>query len=185
MGYGVALQTGYKYAVQKGYRYLVQMDGDGQHDPAGIEALLLLVRNDKTDLALGSRFLGAGSYRPSTIRLLGMKFFRFLLFLLSGRRISDTTTGFQAMNRKVLKLFVSDLFPCDYPDADVILLLSLFDLRIGEAPVTMYVNQYGKSMHRNPVRVLYYIFKMVMSLLLTKIRKYSVPGMCDPERSGG
>jgi hypothetical protein len=185
MGYGVALQTGYKYAMRHGYRYLVQMDGDGQHDPGGIGALLDAVKNDMADVALGSRFVGSGSYHPTTIRLLGIKFFRFILFLLSGRHINDITTGFQAMNLRVLNLFIQDVFPCDYPDADIILLLSRFGFRITEVPVTMYANQYGKSMHHNPVKVMYYVFKMFLSLLLTKLRKYSVPGLQGPERNGG
>lgn len=183
MGYGVSLQTGYKYAVRNHYRYVAQMDGDGQHDPEGIGRLLDIVKGGASDIALGSRFHEQSTYRPSSVRLMGIRLFRFMLRVLSGRDIKDVTTGFQAMNRRVLDVFVSDAFPCDYPDADVILLLSKLGFTVQEVPVTMYPNLSGKSMHRNPLKVLYYIFKMFLSMLLTQIRKYSVPN--DARDRGG
>ncbi len=176
MGYGVSLQTGYKYAVRKNYHYVVQMDGDGQHDPGGIETLLQVIKSETSDIALGSRFLGPNTYRPSIFRLIGIRLFRFVLKILSGQDIKDVTTGFQALNRKVLNVFISDIFPCDYPDADVIMLLSKLGFKIEEVPVIMYPKQNAKSMHRNPIEVLYYVFKMFLSMFLTKLRKYNIPG---------
>lgn len=183
MGYGVSLQTGYKFAVRNDYRYLVQIDGDGQHDPEGIGELLGVVKSGSADVALGSRFLGGNNYRPSLFRLMGIRLFRFMLRLLSGKNIMDVTTGFQAMNRRVLNLFISDAFPCDYPDADVILLLLMLGFTVRETPVTMYPSPSGKSMHRNPLKALYYIFKMFLSMLLTRLRKYPVPDA--PGQEGG
>jgi glycosyltransferase involved in cell wall biosynthesis len=174
MGYGVSLQTGYKYAVRNNYHYLIQMDGDGQHDPAGITILLETVKAQGADIVLGSRFLGTNTYKPSIYRGIGIMVFRFLLRAFSGQKILDVTTGFQAMNRRVLNLFVTDVFPCDYPDADVILLLSKLKFRIKEMPVTMHPNLSGKSIHSSPFKVLYYIFKMSLSMLLTKLRRYSI-----------
>lgn len=176
MGYGVALQTGYKFAVRKNYRYLVQLDGDGQHAPESIGNLLAAVKDGSYDIALGSRFLGKGNYTPSIYRRIGINLFRLILRLLSGKNIKDITTGFQAMNRKVLNLFAQDVFPADYPDADVIILLSKLNFRITEVPVIMYPNQEGRSMHRNPLKVLYYVFKMFLAMFLTKLRRYSLPG---------
>lgn len=174
MGYGVSVQTGYKYAVRNNYSYLVQIDGDGQHDPEGIGRLLPVVKGGSADIALGSRFLGSGDYKTSMYRLIGIKVFRLVLFMLSGQRIKDVTTGFQAMNRRVLDLFISDAFPCDFPDADVILLLALLGFKISEVPVKMYPREHGVSMHKNPFKILYYIFKMLLSMILTGLRKYKV-----------
>ena len=174
MGYGVSLQTGYKYAVRNNYHYLIQMDGDGQHDPAGIRILLDTIKDRESDIVLGSRFMGPGTYKPSVFRGIGIRLFRFFLQVLSGQQIQDVTTGFQAMNRRVLDLFITDIFPCDYPDADVILLLSKLNFRIKEVPVTMHPDLSGKSIHSNPLNVLYYIFKMSLSMFLTKLRRYSI-----------
>lgn len=172
MGYGVSLQTGYKYALLNGFEYLVQIDGDGQHEPKDIRVLLSKLKEKDCDIVLGSRFLGQATYKPSLCRAIGIKFFRSLLRLLSRRNISDPTTGFQAMNKKVLRLFVRDLFPYDYPDADIIILLSKLNFKIEEAPVSMYCNPQGKSMHKGIFNVAYYIFKMLLSMFIIKLRRY-------------
>lgn len=171
LGYGTTIQTGYKYAYRNGYDYLVQVDGDGQHEIRDIGKLLAVVRADEADLALGSRFLEDCGYRHSALRNLGMHFFQAILRLLIRRDISDPTSGFQAMNRKVLGVFIQDYFPCDYPDADVIVLLDTLKFRVKEVAVRMYAGNQGKSMHSKPMDVAYYMFKMVVSIFLTKYRK--------------
>lgn len=170
MGYGSTIQTGYKFAFARGYKYLVQIDGDGQHDPAFIPALLKPIIAGSADLALGSRFLDKSSYRPPLIRRVGIAFFGNLISFIIGRRVSDPTSGFQAFNRSVLGFFTSDAFPCDYPDADVLLVLGLAGFEIAEVPVKMYANQDGKSMH-NGLKPLYYIFKMLLSIAVTLMRR--------------
>lgn len=173
MGYGVTIQTGYKYAVSKAYDFIVQIDGDGQHDPAYIKDLLKPVISGDTDLALGSRFLAVESYRPSLSRRLGIVFFRKLVSILIGRSITDPTSGFQAFNSSVAAFFTSEIFPCDYPDADVLLTLNLAGFRIREIPVRMFANTDGKSMH-NGLKPLYYIFKMLLSIFVTLLRSRSL-----------
>lgn len=175
MGYGVSLQTGYKYAARNGYHYLVQLDGDGQHDPSGIRDLLAAVTSGEADVALGSRFIGAGEYSLTAPRIIGIRMFRCMLRLLSGKRIMDVTTGFQAMNGRVLDLFTSDAFPCDYPDADVILLLVRLKYTVKEVPVRMHARNSGISMHGKPLAALYYVFKVILSMILTMLRKYKIP----------
>lgn len=172
MGYGVAIQSGYKYAHSKGYDFLVQIDGDGQHDPAFIPALLEPVISGETDFALGSRFLQQESYRPSFSRRLGILFFRRLVSILIGREITDPTSGYQAMNREVIGFFTGDIFPCDYPDADMLVTLNMAGFRLRELPVRMFANQEGKSMHSG-LKPLYYVFKMCLSILVTLLRRRS------------
>jgi glycosyltransferase involved in cell wall biosynthesis len=172
MGYGVAIQSGYKYAFAKGYDFLAQIDGDGQHDPAFIPTLLAPVVSGETDFALGSRFLQQESYRPSFSRRLGILFFRRLVSVLIGREITDPTSGYQAMNREVIRFFTGDVFPCDYPDADMLVTLNMAGFRLRELPVRMYANQEGKSMHSG-LKPLYYVFKMCLSILVTLLRRRS------------
>lgn len=169
MGYGVTIQTGYKFAWERGYDFLVQLDGDGQHDPACIMDLLTPVIANDTDFALGSRFLNLNSYRPSFSRRLGILFFRKLVSVLIGREITDPTSGFQAFNRDVIRFFTRDIFPCDYPDADMLVTLNLAGFRIREVPVRMFANAEGKSMHSG-LKPLYYMFKMCLSILVTLLR---------------
>jgi hypothetical protein len=175
LGYGVAIQTGYKYALAKNYGFAVQIDGDGQHDPEFITALLEPVKAGETDFALGSRFLGEKSYEPSLARLVGMAFFRWLISSLIHTKITDSTSGYQAFNHEVIRFFTTEVFPCDYPDADMLLTLHRAGYRIKEVSVRMYANATGKSMHTG-VMPIYYIFKMLLSIFVTLLRKKQVDG---------
>lgn len=170
MGYGVALQTGYKFALREGYDCVVQMDADGQHEPADIPALLDAVTASDVDIALGSRFLGDRAYRPALARRLGMRLFAFLAFAATGIRFSDVTSGFQALTTDVLRFFAADRYPVDYPDADVLIMLSRSGFTIAEVPVRMYAKAGGASMHTG-LRPFYYVFKMVLSVLVTSLRR--------------
>lgn len=177
LGYGAALQTGYKYALKKEYGEIIQMDGDGQHDPSFLTELLSMVRNREADIAIGSRFLktrsnglGQQPYRSPFFRRVGMRFFGTITSLIIWQKITDSTSGFQAMNRKTIEWVSSDKFPYDYPDADVIIMLHRAGLRIREVPVRMFPNQNKKSMHSG-WKPFYYVFKMFLSILVTLMRE--------------
>ncbi|MHB8769970.1 MAG: glycosyltransferase family 2 protein [Syntrophales bacterium] len=170
LGYGAALQTGYKYALRKGYDFAVQIDADGQHDPSSIRLLIEPVVNNDVDVAIGSRFADLGNYKAPFVRRLGMYFFAAITSVITGRKITDPTSGFQALNRKVMDFYASEAFPVDYPDADVIVMLHRKGFRFKEVPVLMH-NAAKPSMHGGVVKPLYYIFKMCLSIFVTLIRK--------------
>lgn len=170
LGYGAALQTGFKYAIDKGYEFAVQMDADGQHDPLSIEALISPVLKDEVDVVIGSRFLDKGNYKAPFVRRMGMYFFGIITSVVTGRRITDPTSGFQALNKKVMEFYASDAYPADYPDADVIIMLHRQGFRFKEVPVIMH-NAAKRSMHGGILKPLYYIFKMMLSIFVTLLRK--------------
>ena len=170
MGYGTALQTGFKFAIQHGYDQVVQIDGDGQHDPAFIPRLLDPVRGGQFDVVLGSRFLDVESYRVPLARRVGQILFGLIASRILGRSISDPTTGYQALGRRAVALYASDLFPVDYPDADVIILAHLAGLKIDEVGVRMFPNAENKSMHSG-LAPFYYVFKMCLSIAVTLLRE--------------
>lgn len=171
MGYGVALQTGYKYADRNKYDFVVQMDGDGQHDPKYIKELLGELENGAMDAVIGSRFISGVKYKTPLNRRIGMFLFSKLVSLIVGQRITDSTSGFQALNNKVFRFLSSDIYPCDYPDADVIIMLHRAGFRIKEVPLVMYRRRSSssKSMHSG-LKPLYYIFKMILSIFVTLLR---------------
>ena len=169
MGYGAAIQTGYKYARDSGFDILVQLDADGQHDPSCIPALLEPIQAGRADIAIGSRFLGT-SYRPPLARRAGMALFRGIVSLVTGMRVTDTTSGFQAFNSKVIRFFATDIFPVDYPDADMLIMLHRAGFTMTEVPVRMYENSEGKSMHSG-LKPIYYMFKMLLSIGVTLMRE--------------
>ncbi|HEY5658012.1 MAG TPA: glycosyltransferase family 2 protein [Myxococcota bacterium] len=162
LGYGAALQTGYKYAWRTGVELLIQLDADGQHDPADATALLEPVERGELDLVIGSRFLGGDTYRMGALRSVGRALFQSLLRAF-GLRVTDPTSGFQAMNRAVLELYTADAFPIDYPDVDVLLAAHRQGLRVGERPVTMAQSARPSSLHSGWAPV-YYVYKMMLSV---------------------
>jgi len=170
MGYGVALQTGYKYALRQGADILVQLDSDGQHDPAHISAVLSPVRRGDFDLCIGSRFLEGETYAIPPLRRAGMALFRRVASRILGCTITDPTSGYQAMNRRVIAFFTGDGYPTDYPDTDVLVMLHRHGFRIAEVPVAMEPSKGVKTIHGG-LRPLYYVFKMSLSIPLNLLRK--------------
>lgn len=169
MGYGVACQTGFKYAFRNGYDYVIQMDGDGQHEPKCIPDLLAAIQDPEVDLVLGSRWMGMVEYKGPLLRKFGKFFFGFLASSITRHQVTDPTSGFQVLSSQVIRFFCTDVYPVDYPDADVIIMLERAGFRIKEVPVIMYLNQTGQSMHAG-LRPLYYGIKMLMSITMTLLR---------------
>jgi hypothetical protein len=170
LGYGAACQTGFKYAKRNGYDYVVQLDGDGQHDPACIPDLLKTVLDPKVDVAFGSRWLGLTEYKGPWLRKFGKFYFAWLASLLTHHQVTDPTTGFQALSKEVVAFYCTEVYPVDYPDADMIIILNRAGFQVKEIPVIMYQNHTGKSMHSGLIKPLYYGFKMMLSIFMTLLR---------------
>lgn len=125
LGYGSGLQLGYKYAVRKDYLYVIQMDADGQHDVCNIPKIYQALKTPDEngmfpDIVLGSRFIEGSSEFPVIMaKKIAFAWFRIILRLGTGRRISDPTTGLQGLSWRTF-LFYSkyDNFDDKYPDAN-------------------------------------------------------------------
>jgi glycosyltransferase involved in cell wall biosynthesis len=167
LGYGGAVQTGFKYAARHDYDAVVLMDADGQHDPACVPDLLKALRD--ADFVLGSRFLGECRYKVPIARRIGMWLFGKIVNWVTGQKITDPTSGFQALRKEVVKFLAEDNYPVDFPDADVLILLHRSGFRIKEVPVIMHERQHGVSMHSH-LKAVYYVFKMSLSILATLTR---------------
>ncbi len=170
LGYGGAVQTGFRYAVEHGYDLAVVMDSDGQHDPAGIHLLAEVVRSGEADVAVGSRFRGRMAYHQPWVKRVGMRLFAWTVSKITGREVTDPTSGFQALNRDALRFFAYDNYPVDYPDADTLLVLHYAGFRVVEAPVTMRERLSGVSMHSG-WKPFYYVFKMWLAIGMVLLRE--------------
>lgn len=170
MGYGVSLQTGFKAAMQEGASWVVIMDGDGQHDPASIPALVAPVVRGEADVVVGSRFLGSPDYVMPWPKRIGVLVFRIMARLLADLGVTDPTSGFQAFSRRAAAFCTHDLFPFDFPDTDMLITLKKAGLRVTEVPVLMHNHPQGKTMHAGWVPY-YYVFKMFVSILATTLRE--------------
>jgi glycosyltransferase involved in cell wall biosynthesis len=171
VGIGGAVQTGFRYARDEGYETAVRLDGDGQHDASELGKLLAPIRAGEADLVIGSRFVDpGGGYEPSFARRTGIRMFAWLVSLLGGQKVTDTTSGFAALNRRGIELFAAE-YPHDYPEVEATLVALRSGLRLDQVQVEMRERQAGTS-SITFVRSLYYIVKVVLALLVASLRRY-------------
>jgi glycosyltransferase involved in cell wall biosynthesis len=173
LGIGGAVQTGYRFAFEHGYDIAVQIDGDGQHDPTQLPAILEPVLSGEADLCVGSRFTGQGAYRSSFARRIGIQVFARIVSLIVRQKVTDTTSGFRAVNRKGIALFASD-YPHDYPEVEATVLCVKHKLRLKEVPVVMRERGGGAS-SITALRSIYYMAKVLLALFVGLFRRYAVP----------
>ena len=168
LGIGGAVQTGYKYALYNNYDIAVQVDGDGQHDVSFILNLIEPLISGEADIVIGSRFINNVGFRSSPARRLGINVFMGMLFLLSRKKITDATSGFRAVNRKVIKLF-SVNYASDYPEPESVMFALRNKQRIIEIPIIMRKRQSGFS-SISSFKSLYYMVKVSFAILLCAIQ---------------
>lgn len=99
LGNGAAIKAGARAASGE---ILVFMDGDGQHDPRDIGRLMDKL-GDGYDMAVGAR--NSGSH-ASIGRLFANGLYNFLASRLSGREITDLTSGFRVVRATLFKKFL-------------------------------------------------------------------------------
>ena len=150
---------------------VAQMDGDRQHDPRTIPDMFGQVESRGCDVVIGSRFLGGGGYRIGALKSAGISVLRTIVRLFCGEKITDPTSGYQCLSRKVFQTLTGDSFPGDYPDANIIILYQKSGFSIKEIPVVMFPNPEGRSMHQGVFTVIYYFFKIFLSIFVTLIRE--------------
>lgn len=174
LGIGGAVQTGFRYAFEHDYDLAVRLDGDGQHDPAQLDVILAPVLSGDADIAVGSRFAEAGDgYRSSRSRRIGIRLLAWIVSRIVGRRVTDTTSGFQALNRRAIELFAHD-YPHDYPEVEATIMVSRHRLRSVEVPVTMRERGGGRS-SITTIRSVYYMVKVLLAIFVGLFRRNVVP----------
>ena len=173
LGIGGAVQTGFRYALERDFDLAVRLDGDGQHDPGELEALVAPVARGEADIAVGSRFAGRGTYRTPFLRRLGIRLFARVVSLLVRQRVTDTTSGFQAVNRRGIALFAAD-YPHDYPEVEATVMLFKHRLRLVEVPVVMRERAAGES-SITALRSVYYMVKVLLAIFIAVFRRNAVP----------
>lgn len=169
LGIGSTMQTGFRFARREGYDYAVQLDGDGQHDASFLPALLKPLLDNECDLILGSRYLAETDYSGSAGRRVGTAIFSWFLSLLLRQKITDATSGFRAINHRLINLFAEE-YPRDYPEVEALLFAHVTRMRIKEIPVSMRQRTGGRS-SINFFRSLYYMVKVFLALLVGASRR--------------
>jgi glycosyltransferase involved in cell wall biosynthesis len=148
-GLAIAIAAGYRWALDHAYAFCGRIDADGQHPPEELARLLALVRDDRCDVAVGSRFVSgdgyaAYRYRPSRPRRLGTAVLRRSMALVLSHPFGDATSGLYAVNAKALP-FLAKPFTSGAPEVEALIRIADAGLRLEEVPVNMAERAGGVS----------------------------------------
>lgn len=169
LGIGGAVQTGYLYACQNGYDIAVQFDGDGQHDAKYLNEMAETLVKEQADMVIGSRFIEKEGFQSSFTRRLGIRYFTFLIKILTGQKITDPTSGYRMCNRKIIELFAGN-YPKDYPEPETTTWILRKKLKVLEIPVIMRAREEGVS-SISFKKSFYYMFKVTMAIIIERTRR--------------
>jgi glycosyltransferase involved in cell wall biosynthesis len=169
VGVGGALRAGFRYARRFGYEQVVQVDGDGQHNPAHIPELLAGLVD--ADVVIGARFAGVGDYEVRGPRRLAMRLLARSLSRRTGQRLTDTTSGFRAFNRKAVELFAVD-YPAEYlgDTVEALVIAARAGLRVTQVPVEMRPRTTGAP-SQNWVKSMVYLARVFLALGMSRVRR--------------
>ena len=148
-GLPIGIAAGYAWALEHGYAFCGRVDADGQHPAAELARLLSLVRDDRCDVAVGSRFVSGDGYapyryRPSRTRRFGTGVLRRAMAVVLRRPFGDATSGLYAVNAKALPLLAKP-FTTEAPEVEALIRIVDAGLRLEEVPVNMSPRAGGES----------------------------------------
>ena len=171
LGIGGAVQTGYKYAYENGYDIAVQFDGDGQHDVNYVKDIINPIVENKANMVIGSRFIKRkeDNFKSTWLRRVGINIISIVIKLKTRRKIYDTTSGFRAVDKNVMKEFVN-YYPYEYPEPISTVNTLVSNYKVKEVYVKMKAREGGKS-SISSFKNVYYMINVIMSILFMKGRR--------------
>ncbi|MDD6157426.1 MAG: glycosyltransferase family 2 protein [Lachnospiraceae bacterium] len=168
LGIGGGVQTGYMYAYENGYDYAVQFDGDGQHNASYLEAMAQQMEEEKLDMLIGSRYITKEGFQSTGLRRLGIHYFTGLIKIMTGKKITDPTSGMRMVNRKVMKQFAEN-YPKDYPEPESVVTLLKQKAEVSELSVIMKEREEGVSSISSPFKAVYYMIKVSIAIVIAAL----------------
>ena len=183
-GIGAAVQCGYLYAKRYGYEYAVQVDGDGQHDAAFLEEMLSIIKTEKINVLIGSRFIEKEGFQSSRARRMGINWFSRLIKIFTGETVTDPTSGMRMVGRDVINFFAEE-YPKDYPEPETAITVLKLGYTLKEIPVRMKAREEGTS-SISFKRAIYYMFKVTIACFMAGIgyEKYKKKDFMDRSYGG-
>lgn len=169
LGIGGAVQTGLIYAARNNFDVAIQVDGDGQHDPIFIKPILEVLEKNEADMIIGSRFLNRAGFKSSPMRIFGIRVFSYLIYLVTGKYIYDSTSGFRAYNKRALA-YAAEHYPTDFPEPESIVMMFQQGFRLKEVPVIMKERQGGVSSVR-PLKAVYFVISNSIAILISAMKR--------------
>ena len=160
MGLASVTQAGFRYAYEHNYDGAIVIDGDGQHPPKYIKTVL-----DELDkgynYVVGSRYLT--QKKPWTLRMVGSRIICFFIYLKTGKKVTDPTSGMRAADKNIIKLFADNMNYIAEPDAYADLIKRNF--KTSEVQVSMEERDEGVSYFSSPFKSIRFVFNVLVSIL--------------------
>ena len=169
LGIGGAVQTGYRYAYYHGYDIAVQFDGDGQHDASYLEQMAEELERTGSDMVIGSRFIEKEGFQSSGLRRVGIRYFSVLIKLMTGKLVTDPTSGMRMVNRQVMEIYAQN-YPKDYPEPESVMAILRMGKKVTELPVAMREREEGSSSIAG-FKSAYYMIKVTLAILMERLRR--------------
>ena len=159
LGLAGAFQAGMRYACEKGYRYAVQFDGDGQHRAEYIVPMREKM-DEGYDIVIASRFVT--EKKPHSLRMIGSRLIAAAIFLTTGQKINDPTSGMRMYNEKMIRIFAKKI---NYaPEPDTLSLLMRHGAKTAEIQAVMDLRTAGVS-YLTPFVAMGYMARTLISIL--------------------
>ena len=146
----------------------VQFDGDGQHDARYLEQMAEELERTSSDMVIGSRFIEKEGFQSSGLRRVGIRYFSLLIRLLTGKRVTDPTSGMRMVNRDVMGIY-AESYPKDYPEPESVVAILRLGKKVTEVPVVMRERQGGVSSIHG-FKTIYYMIKVTLAICMERLR---------------
>lgn len=169
LGIGGGVQTGYRYAWRNGYDVAVQFDGDGQHNARYLQPMFEKLQREHLDMVIGSRYIEKEGFQSTGLRRLGIRYFTGLIRLLTGKKITDPTSGMRMVGRSVIELYAKN-YPKDYPEPESVVTILKKGKKVEEIPVQMNAREEGVS-SISPKKSIYYMIKVSLAIFIEALRR--------------
>lgn len=160
LGLTGAVQTGYKYAYYNDYDAAIQFDGDGQHLPEYIPALVAEIKKGY-DIVIGSRFVD--EKKQFSLRMLGSRIITAMIKLTTGATINDPTSGMRIINKKLIKDYAFEINRKPEPDTLAFQIKKGFKAK--EVQVKMEDRLAGTSIYAGLGNSIKYMLKVLVTII--------------------
>ncbi len=169
LGIGGGVQTGYVYAWRNGYDVVVQFDGDGQHNAKYLDVMADKLIKEKLDMVIGSRYIKKEGFQSTGLRRLGIRYFTGLIKIITGKKITDPTSGMRMVGKDVIEIYAKN-YPKDYPEPESVVTILKKGKKVEELPVLMNAREEGVS-SISPRKSVYYMIKVSLAILIAALRR--------------
>lgn len=167
-GKSLAIKTGFKYALKNNFDYVVTIDGDFQHNPDEIPAVLENIINNGHDISVGFRS-GSDTEMPMWRRI-GTRVLDYATSFGNGGFVTDSQCGFRAFNERAVKGMVSRLNGRAFSvESEQLIRAHELGLNIGEAHVSCKYKDLKKTSTKNPISHGFSVLGYVIWLVAERI----------------